>query len=352
MDAKKFLDQTSAEEIVGKIEELATRRDDASLDDLRDLLLVRDDVDKQDMPQLVCRALLRKGPRGVQVMANVVHDAPGMIYPVAILESLWLAGRGQEPPPFLLGRLQPTPLLAFNFEPETRKAAREAFHDLVIESQSNEEMFDRLIEFLSRAKFYSNVPGQGERFRSEVFQIFSDTTIKLTRNLIAEFESLIDEEHSEEVYQRFLAANPVLIDPLASEIVPKQRLGIEFVTDFVVRRLDNRYLLVEIEKPHDKLFTAASDFSSAFTHAIGQIVDFQEWVDQHGEYARTLMPGISSPRGLLIMGLRSDLSGREIAKLKRYCINSTSVDILTYDELLASAKHFYDNIHRNILIES
>ena len=81
-------------------------------------------------------------------------------------------------------------------------------------------------------------------------------------------------------------------------------------------------------------------------------MDFQEWVDQHGEYARTLMPGISSPRGLLIMGLRSDLSEREIAKLKRYCINSTSVDILTYDELLASAKHFYDNIHRNMLIES
>jgi hypothetical protein len=122
------------------------------------------------------------------------------------------------------------------------------------------------------------------------------------------------------------------MDPLASEIVPKQKLGIELVTDFVVRRLDNRYVLVEIEKPHDRLFTTAYDFSSRFTHAIGQIVDFQEWVDNHGEYARSLMPGISSPRGLLIMGLRSSLSERESAKLKRYCINSTSIDILTYDE--------------------
>ena len=351
MDAKRFLDQASAEEIVGKIEELATRRDDASLDDLRDLLLVRDDVDKHDMPQLVCRALLRKGPRGVQVMADVVHDAPGMIYPVAILESLWLAGRGQEPPPFLLGRLQPTPSLAFSFEPETRKAAREAFHDLVIESQSNEEIFDRLFEFLNRAKFYSNVPGQGDRFRSEVFEIFADTTIKLTRKLIAEFEILIGQEHPEEVYQSFLAANPVLIDPLATEIIPKQRLGIEFVTDFVVRRLDNRYVLVEIEKPQDRLFTTLSDFAARFTHALGQIVDFQEWVDQHGEYARTLMPGISSPTGLLIMGLRTVMSEHEIGKLKRYCINSTYIDILTYDDVLAHAKNFYENIHRNMLTD-
>jgi len=322
-------------------------------DDLRALLLVRDDdtFGKFEVPQLVCRALLRKGPRGVQVMMRTVHDAPGMIYPVVILESLWHAGRGEEPPSFLLAYMLPTPSLSFSVDPETRKAAREAFHDLVVESQLDEDMFDRLMEFLNRAKFYSNVPGQGERFRSEVFEIFSDTTIKLTRKLIAEFEVLISGEHSEEVYQSFVAANPVLIDPLASEIVPKQKLGIELVTDFVVRRLDNRYVLVEIEKPHDRLFTIAYDFSSRFTHAIGQIVDFQEWVDNHGEYARSLMPGISSPRGLLIMGLRSSLSERESAKLKRYCINSTSVDILTYDDLLSSAKHFYDNIHRNMLTE-
>jgi hypothetical protein len=354
MDVKKFLDEASVEEIVGKIDELANRQDDGSLDDLRDLLLVRDDhtFDKHAIPQLICRALLRKGPRGVQVMMNVVHDAPGMIYPVAILESLWLAGRGQEPPPFLFGRMRPTPSLAFKFEPETCKAAREAFHDLAVESQSDEEMFDRLMEFLNRAKSYSNVPGQGDRFRSEVFDIFSETTIKLTRKLIGEFELLIGEQHSEEVYQSFLSANPVLIDPLASEIVPKQRLGIELVTDFVVRRLDNRYVLVEIEKPHDTLFTTSHDFSSRFTHAIGQIVDFQEWVDQHGEYARSLMPGISSPRGLLIMGMRSSLSDRGIAKLKRFCINSNAVDILTYDDVLARARHFYDNIHRDMLTES
>jgi hypothetical protein len=52
------------------------------------------------------------------------------------------------------------------------------------------------------------------------------------------------------------------------------------------------------------------------------------------------------------MGMRSTLSDRGIAKLKRFCINSNAVDILTYDDVLARARHFYDNIHRDMLTES
>ena len=78
--------------------------------------------------------------------------------------------------------------------------------------------------------------------------------------------------------------------------------GLEFVTDFVLRRLDNEYVLVEIEKPHDKLFGRGSDFSSKFTHAFGQILGFQEWVDENPAYARKFMPGIPPPRGLPVLG--------------------------------------------------
>ena len=70
----------------------------------------------------------------------------------------------------------------------------------------------------------------------------------------------------------------------------------ECVTDFVVRRLDNQYIATEVGKPSDRLFTTASDFSPALTHGFGQILDFQQWVCAHTDYARTLLPGISSPR--------------------------------------------------------
>lgn len=62
------------------------------------------------------------------------------------------------------------------------------------------------------------------------------------------------------------------------------------VDGYVVRRLDNEYILVEIEKPQNRIFTESADFMAEFTHVFGQVIDFQEWVDTHAEYARHLMP--------------------------------------------------------------
>jgi hypothetical protein len=138
----------------------------------------------------------------------------------------------------------------------------------------------------------------------------------------------------------------VLLDPLASKVIPKQSLGLEFKTDFVIQRLDNEYIVVEIEKPQDSIFTKADDFSSGFTHAYGQVIDFLEWVDAHSEYARHHMPGISSPKGLLVMGMRKTLTPMQTSKLKRFCIVNRHIEVLTYDDLLQRGVALYNNIHR------
>lgn len=349
INIRDFLSQASPKEIVDRIVSLSTSPDESSFSALRDFLITCElhPPDRHSIPHLACRALLKKGVRGVETLVSALPDAPGATYPSVILESLWYAGRASQPPDYILGLLIPGSSLDDQFSADTISVAREAFHDLVVESYKDQELFERLMGFLNRASSYQT-PGHGNVFRLQVFEVFSEATIKLTRRLIDAFEALIAQDESEEVYQRFLMENPVLIDPLASEILAKQKLGIEFVTDFVVRKLDNEYVLVEIERPQDALFTSSHDFTSRFTHAIGQIIDFQEWVDQHGEYARSLMPGLSSPKGLLLMGRRSQISDRQALKLKRYSLGLSAVDILTYDDLLARAKDFYRNIHRNI----
>src|SRR5262249_15003376 len=119
-----------------------------------------------------------------------------------------------------------------------------------------------------------------------------------------------------------------------------------FITDFVVRRLDNKYILVEIEKPQDAIFTASDDFSAKFTHALGQVLDFQQWIDSHGEYARSLLPEISSPRGMVIMGTTGKLSEQQKRKLHRFNVNSSTVQVLTFDEVAFNARKLHQNIHR------
>jgi len=348
MDIRVFLAQASPQDIVERIVSLSTSSAESSFSELREFLVYCEEPppDRHSIPHLASRALLKKGVRGVQTLVSALPEAPGTTYASVILESLWYAGRGSQPPDYILGLLIPGSTLDDQFSAETVSAAREAFHDLVVESYEDEQLFELLVGFLFRASLYQR-PGQNI-FRQQIFEVFSEATIKLTNRLINALETLIGTDQSEEEYQRFLMENPVLIDPLASEILSKKKLGLEFVTDFVVRRLDNEYVLVEIERPQDSLFTGAHDFTSRFTHAIGQIIDFQEWVDQHGEYARTLMPGISSPRGLLLMGRRSQLSDRQASKLKRYSLTLSALDILTYDDLLERARNFYRNIHRRI----
>jgi hypothetical protein len=47
--------------------------------------------------------------------------------------------------------------------------------------------------------------------------------------------------------------------------------------------------LVEIERPQDKIFTTSDDFASRFTHAFGQVLDFQQWMDRNVAYAQELL---------------------------------------------------------------
>lgn len=103
---------------------------------------------------------------------------------------------------------------------------------------------------------------------------------------------------------------------------------------------------MEIEKPQDAIFTQANDFTAKFNHAFGQVLDFHEWIESHGEYARSLMPGIFTPKGVLIIGRRENLTPLQNAKLKRFTINSRAIEVYTFDDLIIKAKNLYANIAR------
>jgi len=167
----------------------------------------------------------------------------------------------------------------------------------------------------------------------------------LTPDVIHMFERLLDEQHPEEVYQAFLTKHPILLEPHASEIHPKLRLGAEHVTDFAIRAHDGRWLLVEIEKPQDRPLTRGNDLSSAFTHGFGQVIDWLTWVDQNVAYAQRTMPGIAGARGRLIMGRRSHMTPKAEAKVRTFCVHNAAVEWVAFDDLAAGARTLYRNMH-------
>jgi hypothetical protein len=402
MNLKEYFEVSSPDEIVERIAALAAVRDNSAIDELYQFLKVStciymldDDVKHLDISSLACRAFLQRGSSGAELLKNIflesslgeyakeeinvvvlnarseseaeylnrlrdIHIEASQygkrgLHLVLILEALWHAAHGRLLPLPDYDLKVPTPLDDL-LSPETINAARQAYYYIAEESQLNERLYEKLILFLLRQFFDNYFSAQLQNplvsnsvgfdsIRSAVFDLFTEPAIKITRRFIDKFEALINEDRPEEVYQQFLAAHPVFIDPLASQVIPKQKLGLEYVTDYVVRRLDNEHILVEIEKPQDAIFTRNNDFTARFTHAFGQVMDFQQWVDSNLEYARTLMPGITSPKGLLIIGLRKNFTPEQTAKLKRFCINSRSIEIYTFDDLVVRAKDLYSNIH-------
>ncbi|MGE5620993.1 MAG: Shedu anti-phage system protein SduA domain-containing protein [archaeon] len=351
MDINEFIKTSSFEEIYKFIERLSQEENNESLYQLKAFLLAKEylhPIERQEIPRLVSRALLIRGIQGLNILIEAIKEAPGVIYPTAIIETLWYASKGVISNDMLAWEIPAESVLMKYPSKEVQENAKEAFDNYILECRLDEHCFDILINFMHSQNFINGIKSKTEAniFRKEVIKIFSESNIKISLGVIEAFANKIDKNLLEEEYHKYFATHPVLIDPLAQEVLSKKKLGVEFITDFVLRRLDNEYILVEIEKPQSRIFNKQNDFSFEFVHSLGQVLDFQEWVETHAEYARSLLPGISSPKGILIIGRRSELSPTQETKLKRFAITCKNIEIYTFDDLLNKAKNLYRNILR------
>ena len=336
--------------LVADFESLVIESSDEAIARLVEALEVRDSgtYEKRVIPDLACRALLLKGVAGVEALSRTLPNAPGLGYPVAILRSLWNASEGRLVDPVFCDVPATSPLSGELTE-ATRFAAREKFVAFVDDCRTDPESFHRLINVLFQEQMRSVFNQESnQRFQQAVFRVLTDSTFRLSDRHIDQFRRLLVSNEREESYQSFFTLNPVFLDPLASRLISKQKLGSDFITDYVLERVTGDYLIVEIEKPSDLIFTQANNFSAEFTHAFGQVLDFAEWVEQNIAYAQNKLPGIVSPKGLLVIGMRQQLTPQQTNKLKRFCKNSASITVLTFDDLLVNVESLQRNIRHRV----
>jgi hypothetical protein len=177
------------------------------------------------------------------------------------------------------------------------------------------------------------------------WRILTDSPLSLNEQIVSEFKLLLAAESSEEKLQAFLAEHPVFLDATAVEIVAKHKLGSEYVTDFVIRQVSGDYVLVEIEKSTDGLFTSKGRVHHELSDALAQVREFQRWVHDNIAYARTLLPGVSRPRGIVVIGRSADLTPqlRQVLDEENFSRRGY-IEILTYDDLLERAQAIYQNL--------
>lgn len=110
-------------------------------------------------------------------------------------------------------------------------------------------------------------------------------------------DMLNDTSLTEPDYHKFISKNAGLFygDPCNSFVLLSQiKLGSDYVPD-LVQIFDNEsygfiYRFIELESPHDLVYTKSSRPSSSLTEAVQQIHDWKRWIEAHLSSAKELFP--------------------------------------------------------------
>jgi hypothetical protein len=172
-------------------------------------------------------------------------------------------------------------------------------------------------------------------------------TRKQLRADIAEYKALLDARVSELCIHSFLSSHSCFFNGLLrlfgySPLYSKVKLGHDFEVDFAWFDTGSdgpEWCLAEIESPTRSMFTKAGDPSAWLTHAIQQVCDWHSWIHDNGAYARSLMPYIEYPLGLVFIGRREELTSSTRKKLRRLCYgHRMSLEIHTLDWFISAAE--------------
>lgn len=175
------------------------------------------------------------------------------------------------------------------------------------------------------------------------------TLVKL-KEIAKEFANLLDNTEREEALQKFLKKHPSLLHP-AAEIIPKQKLGEDFITDFVLVTTNQqgaKYTFVEIERASHQILNKDYALSAATTHAVKQVRDWDIWLEKNKSYLQHKLIGFESPEYLIVIGRGKDLDDSAKEHLRSHNRSSKNTQLKTYDDLKIEFDNYIARLEKSI----
>lgn len=154
-----------------------------------------------------------------------------------------------------------------------------------------------------------------------------------------DFFKLIESNPREEIVQKFIEDNPVLLHQFpAQEIYFKPPLLTFYNADFGLVTPQRELLLIELEKPSTKLLKKDGGINAELQHAFDQVNNWLHIVNEHRiavlDSLRIKREEVASVKAVVIAGRDKDYDKEHIRRLKG--TDFGRVVFLTYDDLLAS----------------
>jgi hypothetical protein len=179
----------------------------------------------------------------------------------------------------------------------------------------------------------------------ELFAAIAARRLATGSSTIRTYEALLAEHPNDEPkFHTFLERHPQLLDPAAAEVWSKPDLAGVREPDFVIRRVDDTYLVVEIETPGKSLITAASQLAASATQAVAQVTEYRSFLVERFQLAQAHFPRFSEPECLVVIGVESQLSADQRSALARENRSRAGVRIVGFDWLARRALTIASNV--------
>ncbi len=178
-----------------------------------------------------------------------------------------------------------------------RVTARRALRFLILSSP-----LDDLLIPLSQA--FMHLQQRGEIQVEELVSSLGTRWLRFGPSVLDNYENmLVDAADNEPAFQKLFCQFPQLLDPMAVQVWSQPDFHGKLEPDYVIRRADNSYLIVEIECPKKRLITQRGRLSYEATHAESQAIEYEAFLSDRVREARQNFPGYRRADCLTVVGV-------------------------------------------------
>ena len=203
----------------------------------------------------------------------------------------------------------------------------------------------RLIDLMTNSFTFAASQGTGPA--KELVSALSARWLAISQPILDNYEHLLVYHPDDEtIYQEFFTRHPQILDPLATEVWPHPNLFGAKKPDFVVRRFDNSYLIVEIETPSKLLVTKGNYLAAPATAAMSQATDYRHYIRKH-PHIQSHFPKIDGISCLAVVGLERGLNPTQAQALRNENSERNLLRVVGFDWLANRARSVHENVIRN-----
>ena len=203
------------------------------------------------------------------------------------------------------------------------------------------------------AALYAAIPMQSLSFTKPpavrpLFMAMCARWLSVGPGTLSEYQDLLNDHPKDEpAFHSFFEDHSQLLDPMVLEVWSKPDLHGEAEPDFVIRRIDGTYLVVEIETPAKILVTKNAQLSANATQAVAQALNYQEFLIHRSTYAANTFPQFQPPDCLVVIGLQQPLNRRQQRALRLQNRSHAGLQIVGFDWLEERARTLARNVVEN-----